>query len=108
MNRKESIIQDIRDLRDDDSHVCPADKDDYLECTCTKYDHVIDKLEDFITELKDKIIYGYDLVERTKFKMSIEELCRITNYEDGLNSNCLIYTSEEDRDLHFEQNVENK
>ena len=56
MNRKESIIQDIRDLRDDDSHVCPADKDDYLECTCTKYDHVIDKLEDFITELKDKII----------------------------------------------------
>jgi len=56
MNRKESIIQDIRDLRDDDSHVCPADKDDYLECTCTKYDHVIDKLEDFTTELQDKII----------------------------------------------------
>ena len=53
MNTKESIIQDIRDLRDDDSHVCPADKDDYLECTCTKYDHVIDKLEDFTTELID-------------------------------------------------------
>ena len=57
---------------------------------------------------KDKIIYGYDLVERTKFEMSIEELCRINNNEDGLNSNCYIYTTEEDRDLHFEQNVENK
>ena len=57
---------------------------------------------------KDKRIYGYDLVERTKFEMSIEELCRINNNEDGLNSNCYIYTTEEDRDLHFEQNVENK
>ena len=57
---------------------------------------------------KEKIIYGYDLVERTKFEMSIEELCRINNNEDGLNSNCYIYTTEEDRDLHFEQNVENK
>ena len=55
---------------------------------------------------KEKIIYGYDLVERTKFEMSIEELCRINNNEDGLNSNCYIYTTEEDRDLHFEQNVE--
>ena len=52
-SRIEEIVQDIRDLRDDDSHVCPADKDDYLECTCTKYDHVIDKLEDFTTELID-------------------------------------------------------
>ena len=57
---------------------------------------------------KEKIIYGYDLVERTKFEMSIGELCRINNNEDGLNSNCYIYTTEEDRDLHFEQNVENK
>ena len=59
-------------------------------------------------QTKEKIIYGYDLVERTKFEMSIEELCRINNNEDGLNSNCYIYTTEEDRDLHFEQNVENK
>jgi hypothetical protein len=59
-------------------------------------------------ERRMKIIYGYDLVERTKFEMSIGELCRINNNEDGLNSNCYIYTTEEDRDLHFEQNVENK
>lgn len=46
-SRIEDIIQDIRDLRDDDSHVCPANEgDDQLECTCIKYDRVIDKLED--------------------------------------------------------------
>ena len=71
MNRKESIIQDIRDLRDDDSHVCPADKDDYLECTCTKYDHVIDKLEDFTIELKDKII-----------NLSISVACMLDDSDD--------------------------
>jgi len=52
------------------------------------------------------MIYGYDLVEGTKFEMSIEELCRINNNEDGLNSNCYIYTSIEDRDLHFKQGKE--
>ena len=45
-SRIEDIIQDIRDLRDDKSHVCPNDKDEQLECTCGKYDRVIDKLED--------------------------------------------------------------
>tara|TARA_R110000824_G_C15025386_1_gene658786 strand:- start:57 stop:221 length:165 start_codon:yes stop_codon:yes gene_type:complete len=49
------------------------------------------------------MIYGYDLIGG-KFKITIEELCRLINYEDGLNSNCFIYTSEEDRDLHFKQN----
>ncbi len=54
------------------------------------------------------MIYGYDLLEGTKFEMSIEELCRIINCEDGLNSNCYIYTTEEDRDLHFKQNKESE
>ena len=54
------------------------------------------------------MIYGYDLVEGTKFEMSIEELCRVINNEDGLNSNCYIFTTVKDRDLHFEQNKESK
>jgi len=54
------------------------------------------------------MIYGYDLVEGTKFEMSIEELCRVINNEDGLNSNCYIYTTKADRDLHFEQNKESE
>lgn len=50
------IQQDIRDLRDDDSHVCPyseqqnrefetGEAEEDQECTCNKYDWVIDKLE---------------------------------------------------------------
>ena len=54
------------------------------------------------------MIYGYDLVEGTKFEMSIEELCRVINNEDGLTSNCFIFTTGEDRDLHFEQNKESE
>ena len=42
----EAIQQDIRDLRDADFHVCPADLDDAQECTCNNFDLVIDKLED--------------------------------------------------------------
>ena len=56
------------------------------------------------------MIYGYDLVDGTKFEMSIEEFCRVINNEDGygLISNCYIYTTREDRDLHFEQNKESE
>ena len=42
----EEIQQNIRDLRDADFHVCPADLDDTQECTCNNFDKVIDKLED--------------------------------------------------------------
>ncbi len=55
------------------------------------------------------MIYGYDLLDGTKFEMSIEELCRAINNEDyGLASNCYIYTTKIDRDLHFEQNKESE
>ena len=41
----EEIIEDIRNLRDADFHVCPNETDDSLECTCGLFDQVIDKLE---------------------------------------------------------------
>ena len=50
------------------------------------------------------MIYGYDLVEGTRFEMSIKELCRIQNCENGLNDNCYIFTSIEDREYHFLSN----
>ena len=50
------------------------------------------------------MIYGYDLVEGTRFEMSIKELCRIQNCENGLNDNCYIFTSIEDREFHFLSN----
>ena len=54
-------------------------------------------------------IYGYDIgqpKEQSKFTMDIEELCMCVNTMDGLNSNCFIFTAEEDRDLHFNQNTQ--
>ena len=55
-------------------------------------------------------IYGYDIEQQSKFVMDIEELCMCVNTMDGLNSNCFIFTAEEDRDLHFNDNLkeENK
>lgn len=51
----EEIQQDIRDLRDSDSHVCAHDvaqktiaedlSMDGFICTCGEYDEVIDKLD---------------------------------------------------------------
>ena len=54
-------------------------------------------------------LYGYDIgqpKEQSKFTMDIEELCMCVNTMDGLNSNCFIFTEEEDRDLHFNQNIQ--
>ena len=50
----EDIIQSIRDLRDEDFHVCKysewqskgePDTDDDITCTCNEFDVVIDELE---------------------------------------------------------------
>jgi len=64
MNKKitdediKSIMQDIRDLRDADFHVCPhdvwqangePDTTDDITCTCNQFDWVIDKLERFLS-----------------------------------------------------------
>ena len=51
----EDIIEDIRELRDADFHVCPhsewqskgePDTTDDIECTCNRFDTVIDKVEE--------------------------------------------------------------
>lgn len=36
----------IRDLRDSDLHVCPADGDDMEDCSCEAFDRIIDVLSD--------------------------------------------------------------
>ena len=41
----DQIKQQVRDLRDADFHVCPAQGDDTQECTCEKFDFVIDQID---------------------------------------------------------------
>lgn len=50
----EEIAQDIRNLRDADFHVCPADSNHKTNrepgtCTCEQFDKVIDKINTLIT-----------------------------------------------------------
>jgi len=57
-NKLKEIIQDIRDLRDADFHVCKysewqskgePDTTEDITCTCGEFDKVIDKLENLLT-----------------------------------------------------------
>ena len=45
MTELDKIIGSIRELRDADFHVCPNTTNDELECTCHRFDEVIDELE---------------------------------------------------------------
>ena len=58
-NKLKEIIQDIRDLRDADFHVCKysewqskgePDTTEDITCTCQEFDKVIDKIEDLLTK----------------------------------------------------------
>ena len=55
----EDIMQEIRDLRDADFHVCKysewqskgePDTTEDITCTCQEFDKVIDKIEDLLTK----------------------------------------------------------
>ena len=45
LTKLDKIIESIRELRDADFHVCPNTTNDELECTCHRFDEVIDELE---------------------------------------------------------------
>jgi hypothetical protein len=45
----ESIMQDIRDFRDD-VYCLSTDTDQPNDCTCIKYDEILDKFEQIKTE----------------------------------------------------------
>ena len=55
------------------------------------------------------MIYGYDLVEGTRFQMSIKELCRIQNWiKDGVRVKALEYLSDQfDDDIMKEERTNN-
>ena len=54
------------------------------------------------------ILYGYDMDECVKFEVSIEKICQTIN-DGGIFSDYeYVYTTEEDRDFHFNENVKGK
>ena len=52
-----------------------------------------------------KILYGYRLDEERKFTVDIEDICKCINCDDGFSDDYFVYTTAEDRDLHFNENT---
>ena len=107
----EDIIEDIRELRDADYHVCPHSEwqskgepntTDDIECTCNHFDHVIDKVRKFLSpksieKMWDKMKKKYKNIkmekgtsERANEQASNEQLHQINtnlfcNYKQEIN-----------------------
>ena len=96
----EDIIEDIRELRDADFHVCShsewqskgePDTDEDITCSCEEFDKVIDKLRMFLSpksiervwgQMKDKEYYYLDTI-------NFELLGQKTDKTINLNSSVL-------------------
>jgi hypothetical protein len=57
INTLKETIMEIKDLRDSDTHQCPADLREVYgadvdgDCSCEKYDLVIDRLQNILSEI---------------------------------------------------------
>ena len=50
-------------------------------------------------------LYGYRLDEKRKFTVDIEDICKCINCDDGFSDDYFVYTTEEDRDFHYKENI---
>jgi len=50
-------------------------------------------------------LYGYNLAEKRKFMVDVEDICDCINMDYGFSDDYFVYTNEKDRDLHFNDNV---
>ena len=53
-------------------------------------------------------LYGYNLAEKRKFMVDVEDICDCINGDYGFSDDYFVYTNEKDRDLHFNDNVESE
>ena len=51
-------------------------------------------------------LYGYNLTEKRKFVVNIEDICDCINMDYGFSDDYFVYVNEQDRDLHFNQNIQ--
>ena len=51
-------------------------------------------------------LYGYNLKEKRKFVVDIEDICDCINMDYGFSDDYFVYVNEQDRDLHFNQNIQ--
>ena len=51
-------------------------------------------------------LYGYRLDQKRKFTVDIEDICECINCDNGFSEDYFVFTTEEDRDFHFNENIE--
>tara|TARA_R110000764_G_scaffold120825_1_gene208566 strand:+ start:435 stop:614 length:180 start_codon:yes stop_codon:yes gene_type:complete len=50
-------------------------------------------------------LYGYNLAEKRKFEVDVEQICDCINLDKGFSDNYFVYVDKRDRDLHFNDNI---
>jgi len=50
-------------------------------------------------------LYGYNLSEKRKFEVDVEEICDCINSDEGFSDDYFVYVDKRDRDLHFNDNI---
>ena len=56
-------------------------------------------------DLKITELYGYRLDQKRKFTVDIEDICKCINCDDGFSEDYFVYTTKEDRDFHYNENI---
>lgn len=75
------IAQRIRDLRDDDTHVCTTIDSSSEKCSCSNYDETIDMLEKVETNLQARIDSAEKIVELSRQWMT-DEVGEVSQWSD--------------------------
>ena len=53
-------------------------------------------------------LYGYNLAEKRKFEVDVEQICDCINLDKGFSHDYFVYVDKRDRDLHFNDNINQK
>ena len=64
-----------------------------------------DKLKRQASREDNMKLYGYNLTEKRKFVVDVEDICDCINMDYGFSDDYFVYVNEQDRDLHFNDNI---
>ncbi len=60
------------------------------------------------TKKTQMTLYGYDMNSGIKFEVSVEKICQTINDGGNFSDDEYVYTTKEDRDFHFNENMKEK
>ena len=51
------------------------------------------------------LLYGFNLAEKRKFEVFLEQITEAINYEGIFSDDYFVYATKKDRDSHFNENI---